>query len=60
MKLIPYRSHLKQYRIWHSPVGSRYLKQVELVEAYNGREAQQIVKDEFPGHIVGHPILVRK
>jgi len=57
---LPYRSNLKKYRIWHSPSGSRYLKQAETVEAYNGKDAQQIVRDKFPGHKVGQAILVKK
>jgi len=56
---LPYRSHTKQYRIWHSP-GHPHLKEVEIVEAYNGRGARQQVIDKFPGHTVGNPILWKK
>jgi hypothetical protein len=58
MKL-PYRSHIKQYRVWHSSSNKRESRQVEIVEAYTGKDAQQMVRDKFPGHKVGQPILWR-
>jgi len=51
------------YRVWHGlkeNFHERDYRQLELVEAYNGKEAQQIVRDMYPEHSVGNPVLWKK
>lgn len=39
---------MKKYRVWH---GEKHRSKMhEIVEARNGNEAKQKVKDMFPGH----------
>lgn len=51
------------YHVWHglkTDYHKHGVRKLELVEAYSGKEARQIVRDMYPGHSVGNPVLWKK
>ena len=49
---------MKKYRVWH---GERYgEKKPEIVEAKNGSEAKQKVRDMFPDHKISTCWLIER
>lgn len=58
----PNRSHKRKYRVWHSPKSAGHkhvVRQKEIVEDYNGKDARQQVVDKYPDHYVGPATLVK-
>ena len=49
---------MKKYRVWHGE--QRRSEMYEIVEARNGNEAKQKVKDMFPGHKISACWLIER